>query len=164
MWSLAFTVGIKELWSAADTLTHLFGGRESTTISRIMSPSVTLSEGKEVSSWDTFIVSFTRASVTESRHRSVILARTNISPCWLLFQICRACSSEERHGCSGSHRRSQGYLRSTRDPRLAGFRQRTTVFCLCFPPIFVALSFSPHNQQPKVLSEQRRIGKGSPDY
>ena len=53
------------------------------------------------------------------------------------------------------------YLRSTRDPRRAGFTQRTRVFCLCFPPVFVVPRFSSHDQQPRVPSEQWRIGKGS---
>ena len=45
-----------------------------------------LSEGNEVSSWATFIVSSTRAFVAESHQRPVLLARTNFSPCcWLLF-------------------------------------------------------------------------------
>ena len=86
-----------------------------------------------------------------SRERPVLLARSNVPPsCWLLFQACQVCSSEDRYECNGGDQRSQGNLHSAWHPRRADFGQHTAVFRLCFPRIFVVLWFSSRNQQFQV--------------
>ena len=157
---ITFTVAIKELWSATGERSHTSGGRESTMISRIMSSSVMFVRRKEFSP-ESLSLSPTGASLAEIRQRPVLLARTNVAR-WLLSHVRRTCSSKERYECVGGDRSSQANFRSTWEPRQAGFKQRTTIFRLCFPHVSLVLRFSSHDQQTQVLSEQRRIGR--PDY